>query len=201
MIGVLIVETSTLVREGIVALLSKEPDLTVVGVCGDGDDIVAAAVETKPNVALIDIDLQAMDAFNVVRTLRVVLPSCVVMLMAARRRPGDLQRAADAKVAGFLLKDSPPDVLGTAVRRLARGERVIDGDMVFAALSQHRSPLTPRELEVLRRVAEGDSTEQIATALVLTVGTVRNHLARINSKIGAHNRVQAIRIAEESQWL
>jgi two-component system response regulator DesR len=189
------------VREGLVALLSNEPDLAVVGICGDGDDIVAIAAETKPDVALLETDLRTVDAFGVARALRKQVPGCAVLLTATRRRPDDLQRAAAAEVAGFLLKDSPSEVLAGAIRRLARGERVIDADMVFAALSRRQNPLTPRELDVLRLLAEGASTDQIAETLVVTVGTVRNHLSRINSKIGAGNRVQAIRIAEESNWL
>jgi two-component system response regulator DesR len=188
-------------REAIVALLSNEPDLAVVGICGDGDDIVATAAEIKPDVALIDIDLRTVDTFGVARALRNEVPGCAVMVTAARRRPDDLQRAAAAEVAGFLLKDSPAEVLAGAIRRLARGERVVDVDMVFAALNRRQNPLTPRELAVLRLLAEGASTEQIAETLVVTVGTVRNHLSRINSKIGARNRVQAVRIAEESKWL
>lgn len=201
MIRVLIVEPASWVREGVVALLSNEPDMAVVGICGEGDDVIATAAEIKPDVALIDIDLRTVDAFGAVRALRKQTPSCAVMLTAARRRPDDLQRAAAADVAGFLLKDCPAEVLASAIRRLARGERVVDADMVFAALSRRRSPLTPRELDVLRLLADGASTEQIAETLVVTVGTVRNHLSRINSKIGARNRVQAVRIAEQSEWL
>ena len=201
MIRLLIVEPASWMREAIVALLSNEPDLAVVGICGDGDDIVATAAEIKPDVALIDIDLRTVDTFGVARALRNEVPGCAVMVTAARRRPDDLQRAAAAEVAGFLLKDSPAEVLAGAIRRLARGERVVDVDMVFAALNRRQNPLTPRELAVLRLLAEGASTEQIAETLVVTVGTVRNHLSRINSKIGARNRVQAVRIAEESKWL
>jgi two-component system response regulator DesR len=194
-------------REGIIALLSNEPDLAVVGICGDGDgdgdgdDVLTTAVEITPDVALIDIDLRTVDAFGVARALRRKVPRCAVMLTAARRRPDDLQRAAAAEVSGFLLKDCPAEVLANAIRRLARGERVIDADMVFAALNRRQNPLTRRELDVLRLLADGASTDQIAKTLVVTVGTVRNHLSRINNKIGARNRVQAIRIAEQSEWL
>lgn len=133
--------------------------------------------------------------------LRAELPDCAIVFTAARCRPGDLRRATAMRVAGFLLKDTPAGTLTSAIRRVAGGGRVIDADLAFAALSTSRSPLTPRELDVLRLVAEGASTAQIADTLVVTVGTVRNHLSRINNKIGAHNRVQAIRIAQESRWL
>lgn len=201
MIRVLIAETINLLREALTVLLSKEPDLKVVCVAGDDDEIVAMAAETKPDVAVIDIDLPTTDPFALVRQLRAELPHCAIVFRSARARPGELQRATAMRVAGFLPKDTPSEQLADAIRRVARGERVIDADLVFAALNKSRSPLTPRELDVLRLVAEGASTAQIADTLVLTVGTVRNHLSRINSKIGAHNRLQAIRIARESKWL
>jgi two-component system response regulator DesR len=188
-------------REALALLLSKEPDLEIVGVAGDGDEIVPMAVEAKPDVAMVDIDLPTQDAFALACELRAELPECAVMFTAARGRPGELQRATTMRAAGFLLKDTPSDAVVSAIRRVAAGERVIDADLVFAALDRSRSPLTRRELDVLRLVAEGASTAQIAKILVVTVGTVRNHLSRINSKIGAHNRVQAIRIAQQNKWL
>jgi two-component system response regulator DesR len=201
MVRVLIAETTRLLRDALAVLLSKEPDLEVVCVAGDGDQIVPMAVEAKPDVAMIDIDLPTTDAFALAGELRTELPDCAIVFTATRGRPGELQRATAMRVAGFLLKDTPSDTVAGAIRRVSRGERVIDADLVFAALHKSRSPLTPRELDVLRLVAEGASTAQIAADLVVTVGTVRNHLTRINSKIGAHNRVQAIRIAQESRWI
>jgi two-component system response regulator DesR len=190
-------------REGLAALLSNEPDLTVAGVAGDNDEIVPMAIEIKPDVALLDVGLPTKDVFILADALRAALPACAMVLTATRFRPGELQRATAIGVSGFLLKDTPSHDLAGAIRRVARGERVIDADLAFAALngSRNRCPLTPRELDVLRLLAEGASTAQIADLLVVTVGTVRNHLSRINSKIGAHNRVQAIRIAQDGKWL
>lgn len=201
MIRVLIAETVGLLREALGVLLAKEPDLRVVGLAGHGDEIVPIAVEAKPDVVLLDIDLPNTDVFALAHELRAELPECAIVLTAARGRPGELQRATAMGISGFLLKDTPSSAVASAIRRVAEGGRVIDADLVFAALTKNRSPLTPREIDVLRLVAEGVTTAQIAATLVVTVGTVRNHLARINSKIGAHNRVQAIRIAQESRWL
>jgi two-component system response regulator DesR len=201
LIRVLIVEGASLMREGLVAVLSNEPGITIAGVVESGDEIVPVAVEIKPDVALIDVDLPCMDGFAVAQMLRSELPACAMMLTAARRKPGDLRRAAAAEAAGFMLKDTPLDDMARAIRQVASGQRVIDADLVFAALRRSDSPLTPRELEVLRLVAEGATTAQIADTLVVTIGTVRNHLSRINSKTGARNRVHAIRIAEQGGWL
>lgn len=201
MIRVLIVENMQLVRQGLVALLSNEPDMTVVAAVGADDDVIAIAAECKPDVALIDVDMPDVDGFATARTLHETVPACATMITAGRRRPGDLRRAVAARVVGFVLKDSAPEALAGAIRRVAKGERVIDAELAFTTLGLAESPLTPRELDVLRLAAEGASAGQIADSLVLTIGTVRNHLSRINNKIGARNRVHAIRIAEEGGWL
>ncbi len=117
--------------------------------------------------------------------------------MAGRCRTGDLRRAVAAHACGLVLKDTSPGDLVDAIRRAADGARVIDPDMAFTELGSARNPLTDREVEVLSLASRGASAAQIAEDLVLTIGTVRNHLSRINRKIGAQNRVQAIRMAED----
>lgn len=201
MIRVLIVENTQLVRQGLMALLSREHDMETVAALGADDDVLAIAVETKPDVALVDVDFAHADDFATARALHHEVPGCAAVITAVHRRPGDLQRAVAAHAAGFVLKYGPADSLVAAIRRVACGERVIDGELAFAALRMAESPLTPRELDVLRLASEGASAGQIADTLVLTVGTVRNHLSRINHKVGAQNRVHAIRIAEEGGWL
>jgi two-component system response regulator DesR len=121
--------------------------------------------------------------------------------MATRRQPGDIRRTVTACADGYLLKDSSPVELADAVRRVARGERVIDADLAIAELSVKESPLTPRELDVLDVAAEGASIDEIAERLFLSRGTVRNYLSRAVTKIGARTRVDAVSIAREHGWL
>ncbi|REE98905.1 two-component system response regulator DesR [Thermomonospora umbrina] len=201
MIRVLIVEEVSLLRGGLVALLEGHADLSVGAAIDGGQKLVPVAREVLPDIALIGMEGVGSDAFRLVETLRRELPGCASVLMADRARPGDLRRAAAAGACGFLLKGTSPDTLAGSLRRVAAGERVIDADLAFAELTAAASPLTPRELEVLKLAGEGASAAQIADSLVLTIGTVRNHLSRINRKIGARNRVHAIRIAESSGWL
>lgn len=201
MIRVLIVEELSLLRGGLVALLEGHVDLSVAAAIDGGRKLVPVAREVRPDIALVGVEGSTTDAFGLVRTLHEEVPGCAVVLMADRARPGDLRRAAAAGAAGFLLKETSPDELAGSLRRVAAGERVIDADLAFAELTAAESPLTPRELEVLRLAGEGASAAQIADSLVLAIGTVRNHLSRINRKIGARNRVHAIRIAESSGWL
>lgn len=198
LIRVLIAEDMNLVRGGLVALLSAQADMTVVASLDNSGKIVPTALEQRPDVALIGV---ADDAFMTAETLYHELPSCGTLIMAGRRRPRDLRRAVAAHVVGYVLTDTPPDDLLLAIRRVANGERVIDSELAFAALNSADSPLTERELDVLRLAAQGASSAEIANRLFLSVRTVRNHMSRIIGKVGARNRVDAIRIADDAGWL
>jgi two-component system response regulator DesR len=121
--------------------------------------------------------------------------------MASEPSPSDLREAVEARAAGFVRKDGPPELLSEAIRRLAVGKKALDPDLAFAALNSDPNPLTHREADVLRLAAQGASTTEIASELYLSVGTVRNYLSRVISKTGARTRMEAIRIADRSGWL
>jgi two-component system, NarL family, response regulator DesR len=200
-IHILIVENMSLIRGGLTALLSGHPDMEVVAALESADQALPAAYEHKPDVALLGAGIDEANGFATARALRGELPSCSTVIMANRRRPGDLRQAVAVGVMGYLLIDTPPDVLTDSVRRVAQGERVIDSELAFAALGSVASPLTDREVDVLRLAAGGASSAEIAGNLFLSVRTVRNHISRIIGKIGARNRVDAVRIADDAGWL
>lgn len=175
--------------------------MVVVAALESADTAVPTAYELKPDVILLGAGVDETNGFATARTLRDELGSCAIVIMANRRRPGDLRRAVGAGVMGYLLIDTPPDVLAGSVRRVAQGERVIDSELAFAALGSAESPLTGREVDVLRLAAQGASSAEIASNLFLSVRTVRNHISRIIGKVGARNRVDAIRIADDAGWL
>jgi two-component system, NarL family, response regulator DesR len=201
LIDVLIVENRNLIRGGLVALLSGHPDMEVVAALESADKALPAALELQPDVVLLGAGMEDPTGFDVAASLHDELHSCAIVIMANQRRPGDLRRAVAAGVMGYLLIDTPPDDLAEAVRRVAQGERVIDSELAFAALHSVECPLTEREMDVLRLAAQGASAAEIAGHLFLSVRTVRNHLSRIIGKIGARNRVDAIRIAKDAGWL
>lgn len=201
MIRVLIAEDQAMIRGALAALLATEADIEVVAQVERGDRVVEEALRTKPDVALLDIEMPGQDGITAAGELRAKLPACRVLILTVFGRPGYLRRAVDAGVSGFLLKDAPPDELASAIRRTAKGEKVIDSQLAHAALSEGSSPLTPRERDVLAMSVRGASVEEVARSLHLTNGTVRNHLSIAIQKLNAHNRVEAARIAEEKGWL
>jgi two-component system response regulator DesR len=200
-IKVLLAEDQHLIRGAFVALLRLEPDIEVVAQVHTGTAIVPAALAAQPDVAVLDLHLPGLDGLSAAIELRVKLPRCRSLLVTGVARPGDLRRALEAQVTGFLLKDAAPEHLIDAIRRLAAGQRVIDPQLALIAWETPGNPLTGREAEVLRLAASGASAAEIAQRLHLSVGTVRNHLTSTVTKLNARNRVDAIRIATETGWL
>ncbi|MEV0407272.1 response regulator transcription factor [Actinoallomurus sp. NPDC050550] len=201
MIRVLIAEDMTILREALVELLSLESDLEVVAEVAAGGDIVPAALGHRPDVAVIDIGLPGLDGISAAAELRERLPECRVVILTAITKPGTLRNALGAHVDAFVAKDIRPADLAAAIRTVAAGGRVVDPVLAMAALQAPASPLTQRETEVLRMSATGAHPAEIAERLFLTYGTVRNYLSSAVVKLGARNRVDAIRIATESEWI
>ncbi len=197
---VLLAEDVHMVRGALAALLELEHDLTVVAQVDTGDKIVPAALEKRPDVAVIDIDMPKMDGLTAAGLLHKELPSCRTLILTGLGRPGTLRRALSVSVSGFILKDAPSDQLATAIRAVASGRRVVDPQLALTAWDVGENPLTSREIEVLEMAAQGAEAPEIAASLHLSVGTVRNHLTRITTKLNARNRVDAIRIAIEAGW-
>jgi len=200
-IRVLIAEDQSLVRGAIVALLGLEPDLEVVAEVPRGDEVVPRALETRTDVALLDIEMPGLDGLSAAAQVRSALPSCRVIVVTTFGRPGYLRRAMEAGASGFLLKDAPAAQLAEAIRRVAAGGRVVDPALAIDALADGTNPLSPREREVLSASTETATIAGLAQRLSLSEGTVRNHLSAAIQKVGARNRAEAARIAEEKGWL
>jgi two-component system response regulator DesR len=201
MIRVLIAEDQSMVRGALASLISLEPDIEVIAQVARGDEVLAAALEARPDVALLDIEMPGATGLDAAEQLAVQLPSCRVLILTTFGRPGYLRRAMEGGASGFVLKDAPASELSSAIRRALRGERVVDPGLAAAALSQGESPLTAREHEVLAASRDHATVAELAGALYLSPGTVRNHLSSVMSKLDARNRGEAVRIAEERGWL
>jgi two-component system, NarL family, response regulator DesR len=200
-IRVLIAEDQGMVRGALASLLGLEHDIEVIAQVSRGDEVVPAALASQPDVALLDIEMPGATGLDASRELANELPSCKVLILTTFGRPGYLRRAMEEGAAGFLLKDAPANELANAIRRAVTGERIVDPGLAAAALSQGESPLTPREHEVLAASREHATVAELARALYLSPGTVRNHLSSVMQKLDARNRSEAARVAEERGWL
>ena len=201
MIRVLLAEDQAMVRGALAALLRLEEDIEVVAEVARGDEVLPAALKTQPDMALLDIEMPGGGGLGAAQALHERLPSCRIMILTTFGRSGYLRQAMESGAVGFLLKDAPAAELGTAIRRVMAGERVVDPDLALTALSDGDNPLTRREREVLTASLDGASIAEIAARLVLSEGTVRNHLSTAIQKLNVQNRMEAARLAQDKGWL
>jgi two-component system response regulator DesR len=200
-IRLLLADDQALVRGALATLLGLEPDMTVVAEVGRGDEVVAAARESRPDVALLDVEMPGLDGIAATAELHDALPGVRVLIVTTFGRPGFLRRALQAGANGFVVKDTPARQLAEAVRRVHAGLRVVDPALAADSLAGGESPLTARETEVLVAARGGGSVADIARQVSLSEGTVRNHLSSAIGKTMARNRADAVRIADEFGWL
>jgi two-component system response regulator DesR len=200
-IRLLIADDQALVRGALAALLGLEHDIEVVAEVGRGDEVVAAALESTPEVALLDVDMPGLDGIAAAALLKKAMPACQILMVTTFGRPGYLRRAMQAGASGFVVKDTPARQLADAVRRVASGLRVVDPTLAAETLTSGDSPLTERETDVLSAARARGSSADIARSLHLSQGTVRNYLSSAIGKTNARNRADAVTIAEENGWL
>ncbi|MFI5728786.1 response regulator [Kribbella sp. NPDC051587] len=201
MIRVLLADDQALVRGALASMLRLESDFEVVAELGDGTAVLEAARRTTPDIALLDVQMPGRDGLAVAAELRHAVPECRVIICTTFSRPGYLTRALAAGAAGFVVKDSPPEQLVDAIRRVHSGLRFIDPGLAAQAREIAVNPLTDREADVLRATAEGGTVADIARAVGLSTGTVRNHLVSAIAKTQARTRAEAARLAEQNGWL
>lgn len=200
-IRLLLADDQALVRGALASLLGLESDMEVVAEVGRGDAILAAARESRPDVALVDVEMPGLDGIAATAALHEALPEVRVLIVTTFGRPGFLRRALQAGASGFVVKDTPARQLAEAVRRVHAGLRVVDPALAADSLAGGESPLTGRETEVLVAARRGGSVADIARQVNLSEGTVRNHLSSAIGKTMARNRADAVRIADEYGWL
>lgn len=195
-IRLVLAEDQGMVRGAFASLLGLEPDVEVVATASDGDEALAAVLAQRPDVLLTDIEMPGRTGLDVAAELQRRRDPTRVLIVTTFARSGYLRRALDAGVTGYVLKDAPIARLVDAVRRVHAGHRVIDPDLAVAAW-ETVDPLTDRERDVLRLAADGHPNAELATRLHLAEGTVRNYLSNAIAKLGARNRTDAVRLAQE----
>lgn len=200
-IRVLLAEDMHVVRAALAALIDLEPDLEVVAAVERGDQVLEAVAQTHPDVAVLDVEMPGADGVTVAKLLHEQQPTMKIMILTALGRPATVRGAIEAGATGFVLKNAPAAQLIDGIRAVAEGRKVLHPELAAMAVQLGSSPLTPRECDVLERVAEGSSVRDVADTLFLSEGTVRNYLTTIVDKLGARSRVDAVRIAQTNGWI
>ncbi|MGW0520343.1 response regulator [Crossiella sp. NPDC003009] len=201
MIRVLLAEDQGMMRGALALLLGLEEDIEVVAEAATGDEVLPKALETRPDIAVLDIEMPGRSGLEAAADLREQLPSCRILIVTTFGRPGYLRRAMEAGASGFLVKDGPVEQLAVAIRRVLAGEQVIDPGLAAAALRSGPNPLTERERELLAAAADGATVADLAAQLFLSESTVRNYLSSAIQKTGTRNRIEAVRAAADRGWL
>lgn len=201
MITALLVDDENLIRDALASLLGLEPDIDVVGRAASGEEAIAVARRSSPDVVILDLQLPGIDGLETARQLLAAAPDTAIVIVSSHGRPGHLKRALALGVRAFLPKTVSAAVLADVVRRAHAGGRHVDPELAAEAIAAGDSPLTAREADVLELAADGAPVEEIAARAGLSPGTVRNYLSAAATKLGASNRHEAARIARSRGWL
>lgn len=196
MIRVVLADDEQLTRQAVAALLGLEPDIEVVADVRDGARALLAIAEHRPDVVVLDLEMPTMDGLQVLE-----LTEVRAIMLTRHARPGVLRQALSLGARGFLAKTAPAALLADVIRRVHAGLRYVDPDFAAEALAENLCPLTDRELEVLRMVDDARTAPDIARALHLSAGTVRNYVSSAMTKLGARSRAQAARMARDNGWI
>lgn len=200
MISIAIAEDQRMLRGALASLLDMEEDLHVVGQAEDGAEALALVERTQPDVLLMDIEMPRQSGLDIAEILKQRSSPCRVIILTTFARPGYFERAIQAGVHGYLLKDEPSDKLAESIRRVMAGHREISPELIFGSVREE-NPLTAREREILKLAADGMSAGEIAALQYLSYGTVRNYISEILNKLEVKSRIEAVRLAEEKGWI
>ena len=215
MIHVIVADDQALIRGALSALIDLEDDMHVVAQAADGREAIAAveaynaenssgdqaAKAASTLVVIMDVEMPVMDGISAAAALKERGANARVLMVTTFGRPGYVQRALDAGAVGFIVKDAPAEQLLEAIRRTSQGLRTVDPALAVDALTKGQSPLSAREVEVLRAFESGGTVEDVASELMLSAGTVRNYVSSAMDKTHAHTRAEALKVATENGWL
>ncbi|MCA0971333.1 response regulator transcription factor [Halobacillus litoralis] len=198
MIRIVIAEDQRMLLGALGALLDLEDGMEVVGQARNGQEAVELVHKEKPDVCIMDIEMPVQDGLDAAESLK--HEPCKIIILTTFARPGYFERARKAGVSGYLLKDSPSEELASAIKKIMDGQRIFSPELVDLAFTQP-NPLTERERQVARLIAEGKNTKQISKELFITTGTVRNYVSVILDKLEVTNRIEAISRLQDEGWL
>ncbi|MDZ5713354.1 response regulator transcription factor [Jeotgalibacillus haloalkalitolerans] len=197
MIRIVLAEDQTMLLGALGSLLDLEDDMEVIGKAKNGEEAVEIVKSLKPDICIMDIEMPLKTGLDAAEELKD--EPCKMIILTTFARPGYFERARNAGVSGYLLKDSPSEELARSIRTIMEGRRIYAPELVDMALTE-ANPLTEREREVMELIAEGKTTKEIAGTLFITNGTVRNYISVILDKLEVSNRIEAISRFREKGW-
>ncbi len=197
MIRVVIAEDQAMVRGALIALLSIEEDLEIIGEAANGLEAIEAVERLMPDVCILDIEMPIMNGLEASERLLEKYPGMAIIMLTTFGRTGYLQRSVNAGVRGFLVKDGPSSALAEAIRTVAAGQRVVDPGLAFSLFTE-KDRLSEREKELLKLASKGLANKEISKQLFLSEGTVRNYFSDIFQKLQVKNRTEAIHVARKN---
>lgn len=193
---VVVADDHTLMREGVAAVITRQPDMVVVGQAADGEAAVAAVEEYEPDVLLLDLRMPKLDGVAVTERVRVKHPELAIVILSTYDTDDDILRALRAGAKAYLLKDTPPEELANCVRTVHAGRNYVSATVGAKLAAQAtQTSLTFRELDVIKLIAQGSLNKEIADRLNITEGTVKSHTSALFIKLGVNNRTEAVREA------
>lgn len=201
MITLYLAEDQSMLNTALSQLLNLEDNLEVLGSATNGKTALAEIQRLQPDVAILDIEMPMMSGLEVAEVLHDKQLATKVIILTTFAQKTYFEKAVEVEVAGYLLKDSPSDDLIETINKVMMGRTVYDPELVVTALSSNKNPLSEREMSVLKAAVSGDATKVMAQKLFLSEGTVRNYLSAIFSKLGVHNRLEAIEVAKKNKWI
>ncbi|ANI97254.1 DNA-binding response regulator [Pediococcus pentosaceus] len=201
MITLYLAEDQSMLNTALSQLLNLEDNLEVLGSATNGKHALAEIQRLQPDVAILDIEMPMMLGLEVAEVLHDKQLATKVIILTTFAQKTYFEKAVKVEVAGYLLKDSPSDDLIETINKVMMGRTVYDPELVVTALSSNKNPLSEREMSVLKAAVSGDATKVMAQKLFLSEGTVRNYLSAIFSKLGVHNRLEAIEVAKKNKWI
>lgn len=198
MIRIVIAEDQNMLLGALSSLLNLEEDMEVIGKAKNGEEALSLIKQLKPDICIMDIEMPLKSGLEVAEELKDF--ACKVIILTTFAKPGYFERAREAGVNGYLLKDSTSDELAHSIRTIMQGQRVYSPELIEMAFTDNDSPLTKREEEVIKLLADGKNTKEIAGQLYITNGTVRNYISVILDKLNVTNRIEAITRVKEKGW-
>ncbi|WP_411346611.1 response regulator [Paenibacillus sp. WLX1005] len=198
MINIVIAEDQRMLLGALASLLDLEKDMNVIGKATNGEEAVQLVHALKPDICIMDIEMPAKSGLDAAEELR-DSSECKIIILTTFARTGYFERARQAGIHGYLLKDSPIEELSHTIRMVMAGRRIYASELIDEGYRE-KSPLTEREQAVLELIADGKNTREISNELFITTGTVRNYVSIIMDKLNVSNRIEAIKHFKEKGW-